>query len=61
MVRAIVGTLLYVSEGKIAAEDIPRLLVTGDRRLAGPTVPPEGLYMSRIWYDGDVGEMMSFE
>ncbi|MDR0905107.1 MAG: tRNA pseudouridine(38-40) synthase TruA [Oscillospiraceae bacterium] len=59
MVRAIVGTLLYVSEGKIAVEDIPRLLESGDRRLAGPTVPPSGLYLSRIWYDGDVGEMMS--
>lgn len=59
MARAIVGTLIYTSEGKIDADDIPRLLETRDRRLTGPTVPPEGLYLSRIWYDGDVGEMMS--
>ena len=39
--------------------DIPRLLESRDRRLTGPTVPPDGLYLSRIWYDGDVGEMMS--
>jgi tRNA pseudouridine38-40 synthase len=58
MARALVGTLLYVSEGKIAAADIPRLLALGDRRLAGPTVPPQGLYMTRIWYDGAVGKMM---
>ena len=59
MVRAIVGTLLYVSEGKIEPEDISRLLDTRDRRLTGPTVPPQGLYMTGVWYDGAAGEMMS--
>lgn len=58
MVRAMAGTLVYVSEGKIAPEEIPVLLEKGDRRLTGPTVPPSGLYMSRIWYPGIVGEMM---
>ena len=58
MVRAIVGTLLYVSEGKIEPEQIGKLLEIGDRRLTGRTVPPQGLDMSRIWYDGVVGEMM---
>ncbi|MCL2587961.1 MAG: tRNA pseudouridine(38-40) synthase TruA [Oscillospiraceae bacterium] len=61
MARAMVGTLLYVSQGKIAPEDIPALLATRDRRLTGPTAPPEGLAMSRIWYDGVVGQMMSCE
>ena len=59
MARAMTGTLIYVSEGKIAPGDIPRLLETGDRRLAGPTVPPDGLYLTRIWYDGVVGELMA--
>lgn len=59
MVRAIVGTMVYASHGKLAPEDIPRLLELGDRRLTGPTMPPQGLYLSRIWYDGAVGEMMS--
>jgi tRNA pseudouridine38-40 synthase len=58
MARAMAGTLIYVSESKIAANDIPRLLETKDRRLCGPTVPPCGLYMTRIWYDGPVGSMM---
>ncbi|MCL2843662.1 MAG: tRNA pseudouridine(38-40) synthase TruA [Oscillospiraceae bacterium] len=58
MARAMVGTLLYVSEGKIEPEDIPGLLQKADRRLTGPTAPPQGLAMSRIWYDGIVGEMM---
>lgn len=59
MARAMAGTLIYVSEGKIAPEELPRLLITGDRRLTGPTVPPCGLYLTRIWYDGPVGEMMA--
>lgn len=59
MARAMAGTLLYVSEGKIKPEDIPGLLERRDRRLTGPTVPPCGLYMTRIWYAGAVGEMMS--
>lgn len=59
MARAMAGTLLYVSEGKIEPEEIPAILERGDRRLSGPTVPPGGLYLSRIWYDGPVGEMMA--
>ena len=58
MVRAIVGTLVYASYGKLEPEDIPSLLEKGDRRLTGPTMPPQGLYMHRIWYEGDVGRMM---
>ncbi len=58
MVRAIMGTVVYAGLKKLEPEDIPHLLERGDRRLTGPTMPPQGLYMSRIWYDGAVGEMM---
>ena len=58
MARAMAGTLVYVSLGKIAPEEIGTLLARKDRRLTGPTVPPQGLMLSRIWYDGVVGEMM---
>ena len=58
MVRAIVGTLVYASDGKLAPADIPALLEKGDRRLTGPTMPPQGLYMHRLWYEGAVGKMM---
>jgi len=57
MARAMAGTLLYVSEGKISPDELPRLLELKDRRLTGPTVPGCGLYMTRLWYDGPVGEM----
>jgi tRNA pseudouridine38-40 synthase len=59
MVRAIVGTLVYASYGKLEPEDIPHLLELGDRRLTGPTMPPQGLYMHRVWYPGAVGDMMA--
>ncbi|MCL2424903.1 MAG: tRNA pseudouridine(38-40) synthase TruA [Oscillospiraceae bacterium] len=59
MARAMVGTLLYVSEGKISPDELPTLLTKKDRRLAGPTVPPDGLYMTKIWYNGDVGNMFT--
>ena len=59
MVRAIVGTMVYASYGKIEPEAIPALLATRDRRLTGPTMPPQGLYLNRVWYDGVVGDMMN--
>ena len=58
MCRAMVGTMVYASYGKLLPEEIPGLLEKGDRRLTGPTMPPQGLYMNRIWYEGAVGEMM---
>ena len=50
MVRAITGTVLYAAEGKLRPEDIPRILASGDRTLAGPTVPPGGLYLTKLRY-----------
>ena len=59
MARAMAGTLLYVSEGKIEADDIPKLLTKKDRKLTGPTVPPEGLFLTGLWYDGEIGKMFT--
>ena len=58
MCRAMVGTMVYASYGKLEPEEIPSLLAAGDRRLTGPTMPPQGLYLNRLWYEGAVGEMM---
>ena len=57
MCRAMVGTMVYASYGKLLPEEIPALLEKGDRRLTGPTMPPQGLYLNRVWYEGAVGEM----
>ena len=53
MVRAITGTVLYAAEGKLTPEDIPVILDSGNRTLAGPTAPPGGLYLTRVWYDDE--------
>ncbi len=50
MVRIIVGTLLYVNEGKLTPEDIPHLFEVRDRTKAGVTVPPQGLYLNKVFY-----------
>ncbi|MCK5101376.1 MAG: tRNA pseudouridine(38-40) synthase TruA, partial [Cyclobacteriaceae bacterium] len=50
MVRAIVGTLLMVNEGKIEIEGVHEILVSKDRSKAGRSVPSEGLYLSKINY-----------
>ena len=53
MVRAITGTVLYAAEGKLRPEDIPAILDSGNRTLAGPTAPPGGLYLTRVWYEDE--------
>ena len=58
MCRAMVGTMVYASYGKLVPEEIPALLEKRDRRLTGPTMPPQGLYLNRVWYDGAAGAMM---
>ena len=53
MVRAITGTVLYAAEGKLTPGEIPVILDSGNRTLAGPTAPPGGLYLTRVWYEDE--------
>lgn len=50
MVRIMAGTLLDVANGKLAAGDIPRIIESRDRSLAGATLPACGLYLNRVIY-----------
>ncbi len=50
MVRIVTGTLIYISEGKRTEQDIISALETGDRALSGITLPPEGLYLNKVFY-----------
>jgi pseudouridylate synthase I len=50
MVRIMTGTLLRVQQGKIQTEDIPKIIAAKDRKAAGPTAPPCGLYLNKVIY-----------
>ena len=50
-VRIIVGTLLAVAQGKFSPEDIPSIIDAKDRNRSGPTAPPQGLYLNRVFYE----------
>ena len=54
MVRAMVGTCVYAAEGKFGPEDVSAILESKNSTDDGPTVPPGGLYMTRLWYNEDV-------
>ncbi len=50
MVRSIVGTLLEVGEGKIKPEEVIKIIEKKDRRVAGRSVPAQGLYLCKVEY-----------
>jgi tRNA pseudouridine38-40 synthase len=51
MVRNIVGTLIDIGRGKIPAEAMTAILQSRQRQRAGPTAPPQGLFLVRVRYD----------
>jgi tRNA pseudouridine38-40 synthase len=50
MVRTIIGTLVEVGRGKRPPEDVAAILAGRDRKLAGMTAPPQGLFLKEVIY-----------
>lgn len=50
MVRIIVGTLIEVAYDRMNPEDIIKIIESRDRRNAGMTAPPDGLYLNKVTY-----------
>ncbi len=50
MVRKMVGTLVEVGRGKLAAADLPELFALRDRSKSGATMPPHGLCLENVEY-----------
>ena len=50
MVRAMVGTLFDVGQGRLQAADIPKLLESRDRCQAGGSVPAHALFLHAVRY-----------
>lgn len=54
MVRIIVGTLLQIGNGRKPVDEFRRLLQIKDRDEGGPTAPPHGLYLLKVYYDQEL-------
>lgn len=54
MVRILVGTAIEVGRGRLAPGSMVQIRDGLERRYAGPTAPPHGLYMERVLYGSDV-------
>lgn len=50
MVRIIVGTLIEVASGRISPEEVEQIILSKDRKRAGMTAPPYGLYLNKVTY-----------
>lgn len=50
MVRIMVGTLLFVNEEKIKKDELKNVILSKNRKLAGKTAPPQGLYLNDVKY-----------
>ena len=50
MVRTIVGSLAEIGRGRRPAEWLGEVLASRSRLTAGPTAPPEGLFLVRVEY-----------
>lgn len=51
MIRIMVGTLVYIGRGRIDKENIPKIIQGKNRVLAGPTAPPQGLFLEKVYYE----------
>lgn len=51
MVRNLVGTFVDVGRGRTSAEDLPVIISARSRSAAGPTAPPQGLFLVNVEYE----------
>lgn len=50
MMRNLAGTLAYAGSSKLNPDQIPHILASKDRTLAGVTAPAHGLMLHRVFY-----------
>ncbi|MBR4720768.1 MAG: tRNA pseudouridine(38-40) synthase TruA [Clostridia bacterium] len=50
MVRIMAGTLAFVGCGKINADEMAEIIASKDRKRAGVTAPPQGLFLTEVYY-----------
>ena len=50
MVRSVAGTFLRYEEKETPPEQLREIIASGERSLAGPTLPPQGLFLWHVEY-----------
>jgi tRNA pseudouridine38-40 synthase len=50
MVRSIAGTFLHYEERGMPPASLGEIIASGRRELAGPTLPPQGLFLWKVDY-----------
>jgi tRNA pseudouridine38-40 synthase len=53
MVRSVTGTLLDVGRGKLSLEGLREIVEKKNRCAAGVSMPPQGLFLTRVEYPFD--------
>ncbi len=56
MVRIITGTLVEVGTGRKSVDEIRNIIDSCDRRSAGMTAPPDGLFLKKVFYKPEILE-----
>ena len=55
MVRAIVGTMVEIGKGKMEMGEFKKVIESRDRTNAGPSAPPQGLFLTNVSYPKSIG------
>ncbi|MCL2209496.1 MAG: tRNA pseudouridine(38-40) synthase TruA [Treponema sp.] len=50
MVRSVAGTFLHYEENSASPEQLRKIIASGERSQAGPTLPPQGLFLWNVEY-----------
>jgi len=51
MVRAIVGTMVEIGNGKLEPDALRQIIDDKNRNSAGTSAPPQGLFLVEVGYD----------
>ena len=51
MVRIIAGTLIEIGRGRMAPEDVLKIIEAKDRKIAGHTAKAQGLFLYNVYYE----------
>lgn len=54
MVRAIIGTMIQIGKHEVSLNDLSLILEQKDRKMAGPSFPPQGLYLESVDYPSEI-------